>query len=304
MDGYIPFRIPVHLGILSQLGLKYNISAYYKMKYHTCELCAYTTDHVSKYTRHMASAKHIKHAECMHMSQETATPDKTDDLIAQIAELTKMLEKRDTLITALSAENETLKLSIHTCSQNIPNPVIQSATLTHKMPKTTCNTTYIADQMNQFSDSEIPTFDEYFKNGNDYVDFDFNDITDLAMFDTPNVIKGLCDFVKTNMDKLPIKYKKSSWYVKDEAGWKKESIMEHNKGTAPDSIKYQHERIVSRLLFIYQTRFIRHFNATLGDNWQLKENSEFPRIYSTVLDRANYRNSNILLPLASCFENI
>jgi len=227
-------------------------------------------------------------------------PDEIQTLLAQIAELKEMVEKREASLTIMTTENTALKMALQLCKQNMsPEPIILP-TETKKTGES-CNTRYIIEQLNAYKNPEIPTFDEYFKNGNDYVQFDFSSVTDLIMFDTHHVINELVNYVKNNVTQLPIKFHKSSWYVKEDNGWIKEQIISDNKGIAPNNIKYQHQRIVSTLLFIYQTRFIRHFDKLLGERWRCLGESQFPRIISEVLDRVNYRNSIILLPLAACF---
>ena len=276
------------------------------MPVYTCKCCQIATSIKGQYDAHLLTKKHLKLMENQTESKETSKLEET-------------VAKHEQSIATLTAEIVMLKSALQECKEMFmtkntapPTQIIQVTPPPSPLPiipkeelpkKETCNPVYIAKQMDEDpSNNEIPVFTKYFSIKNDDVAFDFTDIDELKDVAKGYVVDKLIDYVKTNKATLPFKYYKSSWYIKRDDGMWERDDPDNNKSCNPASDTYKHSPIVKSLLFIFQNRFIKYFDELKGIEWRKYGETEFTRIVSECLSREVYRNSELLRPIAMCFD--
>ena len=280
------------------------------MPLYTCNCCRFETGIKTQYEKHLLTNKHLSNS---------TTPSKTHEL----TELKEKVQNHELSIASLTAEIVMLKACLQECNELFmmkntapptqiihvtppPSPlpiIVQESPIVEQPKKETCNPVYIAKQMDEDpSNNDIPVFTKYFSIKNDTVAFDFSDIEELKDVEKGYVVDKLVAYVKENKSTLPFKYCKSSWYIKkDDGHWEREE-PENNKSCNPISDTYKHSPIVKTLLFIFQNRFIKYFDELKGVEWRNYGETEFTRLVSECFSREVYRNSELLKPIAVCFD--
>jgi len=276
------------------------------MTVYSCKCCSFDTAIKSHLDRHNLTNKHLK------LVNGDNKPD-------EVTELKEKVAKHEQSIATLTAEIVMLKSALQECKEMFmtkntaqPTQIIQVSPPPSPSPiipkeeqpkKETCNPVYIAKQMDEDpSNNEIPVFTKYFSIKNDDVDFDFTDIDELKDVAKGYVVDKLVAYVRENKATLPFKYYKSSWYIKQDYGLWERDEPDNNKSCNPTSETYKHSPIVKSLLFIFQNRFIKYFDELKGIEWRKYGETEFTRIVSECLSREVYRNSELLRPIAMCFD--
>ena len=217
------------------------------MPEYKCECCNYKTHIKTQFDTHNLTKKHLKNID---NNTEPITP-KTDK--------TEIQELKD-MVILLCAKVTDLEASLQECKEIIkknnekpptyeapptppPSPAPQVIYVSPEPEpkhepepkKETCNPMYIAKKLDEDPDNkDILPIDDFFKIGNEEVDFDFDDIDELKDVGKKYAIDKITDFVKNNKKILPFRYQKSSWYIKGNNGWERE-IVSSNKNTIFES---------------------------------------------------------------------
>ena len=108
--------------------------------------------------------------------------------------------------------------------------------------------------------------------------FNFDEVEDMVDVGRGFVIEKVTEFVKNNLKNhisMPIKYIKSSWYIKEKDGWEK-CDTPNNKAKMPCSTDYSHNLIVKKFLFIIQNRFMGHFD-NVDPEWKCQPETQSAR---------------------------
>ena len=269
------------------------------MTVYSCKCCKFETAIKSHLDKHNETKKHLKRV-----------ADEQEGNI-EIQELREIVENHEQTITNMAAEIAALKSSLQECKalilSNIKKPPTYEAPPTPlpspqviyvapepkpEPKKETCNPMYIAKKLDEDPDNkDILNIVDFFKIGNEQIDFDFDDINDMKDVGKKYAIDKITDFVKNNKKILPFRYQKSSWYIKGNNGWERE-IVESNKNCKTGTDGYNFSIIVKSFIGIFEKRFFKYFNEKMGDVFM--NHNEFDRIYAEVLSREGYRNSDIL----------
>ena len=263
------------------------------MPEYKCECCNYLTHIKTQYDRHINSVRHNKKITDFETNEDKTEIQELKDMVvmlcAKVSDLEASLQECKEII---KKNNE--KPPTYTPPQ-ILSPLPEPKSEPEPEPKKeTCNPMYIAKKLDEDPDNkDILPIDDFFKIGNEEVDFDFDDINDLKDVGKKYAIDKITDFVKNNKKIVPFKYQKSSWYVKGNNGWEKE-IVASNKNCKTGTNGYNFSLIVIKFIFIFSNRINRYFDNKYGGNYAYMSDGEYARISSEVLSQEGYRNSDIL----------
>jgi len=280
---------------------------YYKMPIYSCECCKYSTAIKTQYERHNSTTKHLNNINKPVVEDEgvPTTKDNTDSIDMLFDE-----------IAFLKQENAEMKIALQECKQliadmknfsstppsipQVPHQIIISQQAPEeKPPDETCNPRYIEKTLDEEC-GKHEDIHSFFSFKSDNIVLDFDDIDEPCSITKKYAIDKITEAVKNKLEVLPFKYVKSSWYIKQQDGWKREEYSS-NKNIQSTSNSYTHSIIVKKLLYIFKINVIKYYDNIMGSTDWRGVGSNFAELASETLDVVKYTNSDVLTNLKQLF---